>query len=127
MCLWHMWSAPSLCHHPTQTKKQQRKWPLPSIVGPPRNKKLNKIKPIPSPQLTLTPPNKNMKPLIAAGHNLRKRTIRGPAFWIMKQPPTGRDKLLIFVKHFSIFLCTGRYPYFDHKSISNWCSVWNSG
>jgi hypothetical protein len=39
MCLWHMWSAPYLCHHPTQTKKQQRKWPLPSIVGPPRNKK----------------------------------------------------------------------------------------
>jgi hypothetical protein len=39
------------------------------------------------------------------GHNGRKRTIRGdPAFWIMKHPPSGRNELLIFVKHFSIFL-----------------------
>jgi hypothetical protein len=45
----------------------------------------------------LTPPNKNMKLLIPAGHNERKRTIR-------KHPPSGRDKRLIFVKHFSIFL-----------------------
>jgi hypothetical protein len=46
-----------------------------------------------------------MKPLMPARHNGRKRIIRvGPAFWIMKHPPSGRNELLIFVKHFSIFL-----------------------
>jgi hypothetical protein len=43
----------------------------------------------------------------------------GPALWIMKHPPSGRNQFLIFGKHFSIFYFKGMYPYFDNKRISD--------